>query len=81
MASSLYRLFATTIENEYQSSKSKKIFRDFVDATGFVVIGDKQVSMKFQKWSHNPYLLACDFDKIAIPVPWAGGKKLQLIFG
>lgn len=81
MASSLYRHLATTIENGYQSAKSKKIFRDFVDATGFVVIGDQQITVKFQKRAHNPYLLACNFDKISTPVPWLGGKKMQLVFG
>jgi len=81
MASSLYRLLGASLGNGYQSVKSKKIFRDFVDATGYVVISDKEIIVKYQKRAHNPYLLAADFDKISIPVPWLCGKKLQLVFG
>lgn len=81
MASSLYRLFSCSLGNGYQTAKSKKIFRDFVDATGYVVIRENEIVVKFQKRAHNPYLLAADFDKISAPIPWLGGKKLRLVLG
>jgi hypothetical protein len=81
MASSLYRLLSSKIGNGYQNAKSRHIFRDFIDATGTVIITEKQILLRFQKRAHNPLLIAADFDKINIPIPWLGGKRLQLIFG
>ena len=81
MASSLYRLFSSSLGNGYQNAKSKKIFRDFIDATGYVAIREKEIVVKFQKRAHNPYLLAADFDKISAPIPWLGRKKLRLVLG
>jgi transposase len=81
MASSLYRLLASSLGNGYQHAKSKKIFRDVVDASGFVVIGEKEILVKFQKRAHNPYLLAADFDKLSPEIPWLQNKKLNLVFG
>jgi transposase len=81
MASSLYRLLATSLGNGYQSAKSRKIFRDFVDATGFVSIRENEIVVKFQKRAHTPYLLASDFDKICPAIPWLARKKLRLVLG
>ena len=81
MASSLYRLLSSRIGNRYQNAKSRHIFRDFVDATGNITITENEVLVRFQKRSHNPLLIAADFDKIDIPIPWLGQKRLQLIFG
>jgi hypothetical protein len=71
-ASSLYRLLALTLGNDYETAKSKKIFRDTVDATGFVVIRGKKIIVIFQKSAHNPYLPAADFDKVSAQIPWLG---------
>ncbi len=79
MASSLYRLLGTALGNGYQSAKSRKIFRDFIDATGFVSIRENEIVVKFQKRAHTPYLLASDFDKISPSIPWLGRKKLRLV--
>jgi len=81
MASSLYRLLSSKIGNGYQNAKSRHIFRDFIDATATVFITEKEILVRFQKRSHNPLLIAADFDKIDISIPWLGGKRLQLVFG
>ena len=81
MASSLYRLLGTRIGERYENAKSRHIFRDFIDATAKVTIGKKRIMVRFQKRAHNPYLIAADFDKVDLPLPWLGGKRLQLTFG
>ena len=81
MASSLYWLLGTRIGERYEKAKSRHIFRDFIDATAKVTIGRKHITVRFQKRAHNPYLIAADFDKVDLPLPWLGGKKLQLTFG
>jgi hypothetical protein len=81
MASSLYRLLGTEIGNGYQTALSRHLFRDFVQATAQVQIFEKEIVVQFQKRAHNPLLLAAGFDKKDVPIPWLGGKRLQLLFG
>jgi Transposase DDE domain len=81
IASSLYRLLAVRIGNGYESAKSRRLFRDFIAATASVTIAEGEVVVKFQKRAHNPFLLAVEFDKTDVRVPWLGGKRLRFVFG
>jgi len=81
MASSLYRLFSSRIGNGYEKAKSRHIFRDFIDATAKINITKNEIIIHYQKRAHNPFLIAAEFDKIDIPIPWLGGKKLRFILG
>jgi transposase len=81
MASSLYRLLGSKIGNGYEKAKSRHIFRDFIDATATLIIGEKDIVIHFQKRAHNPLLLAADFDKIDTEIPWLGRKKIKFVFG
>ena len=81
MASSLYRLLGTEIGQGYQTATSRHLFRDFIEATAQVQLLEKEIVVQFQKRAHNPFLLAVGFDKKNIPIPWLGGKRLQLLFG
>jgi len=81
MASSLYRLLGTEVGQGYQTATSRHLFRDFVEATAQVQILEKEIVVQFQKRAHNPLLLAVGFDNKNVPIPWLGGKRLQLLFG
>ena len=81
MASSLYRLMALKIGNGYENAKSRHIFRDFIDATANIKITKSNISVKFQKRVHNPMLIAADFDKTDISIPWLDNKKLRIMLG
>jgi len=81
MASSLYRLLGMEIGHGYQTATSRHLFRDFIEATAQVHILEKEIVVQFQKRAHNPLLLAVAFDKKNVPIPWLGGKRLQLLFG
>jgi hypothetical protein len=81
MASSLYRLLGARIGNGYERAKSRHIFRDFVDATAEVSVEENAILVRFQKRAHNPLLLAADFAKTDVPIPWLGNKHLRLAFG
>jgi hypothetical protein len=81
MASSLYRLFAIRIANGYEKAKSRQLFRDFIDATAQIRISEKDIEVRFQKRSHNPLLIAADFEKTDVPIPWLQNKKLHLALG
>ncbi len=81
MASSLYRLLALKITNGYERVKSRHLFRDFVDATAYISITKKDITVKFQKRAHNPLLLACGFDKMDLKIPWLENKNFRIILG
>jgi hypothetical protein len=81
MASSLYRLLAQDIGNGYETAKSSHLFRDFVDATATVDIGDNDIDVRFQKRAHNPLLLAADFAYTDARISWLDGKRLHFTFG
>jgi transposase len=81
MASSLYRLLATRVGNGYDAAKSSHIFRDLVNTTAHVVVSQNEVTIRMQKRSHNPLLLAAGFPHTSVPIPWLGGKNLRFDFG
>lgn len=81
MASSLYRLLGERIGHGYKAAKSRHIFRDFIEATATIAITTESVEVHFQKRAHNPLLLASDFHKTDVRVPWLGNKRLRLFFG
>jgi hypothetical protein len=81
MASSLYRLLASQVGHGYATAKSRHIFRDLIDATATVTIGERDIDVRFQKRAHNPILIAAGFDQKAPTVPWLGRKRLHLAFG
>jgi transposase len=81
MASSLYHLLACRLGNGYEKAKSRHLFADFVDASALIHIGAHDIEVRFQKRSHNPYLLAAGFDKTDQVIPWLGKKRLRLLIG
>jgi transposase len=81
MASSLYRLLASRVGNGYETAKSRHLFRDLVDATAVVAIGERDIEVRLPKRAHNPLLLAAGFAKTDVAVPWLGRKHLRLVFG
>ena len=81
MASSLYRLLGSQIGEGYERAKSRKIFRDLVDATAGVTIGRSDIVVRFQKRAHNPFLMNAGLDRTETPVPWLGRRRLRLVFG
>jgi hypothetical protein len=81
MASSLYRLLAGRIGRGYEHAKSRHLFRDFVDATAQVTIGESEIIVRYQNRAHNPLLVAAGFDTTETVIPWLGRKRLKLLFG
>jgi hypothetical protein len=81
MASSLYRLLAGRIGRGYERAKSRHLFRDFVDASARVTLGESEIVVRYQKRAHNPLLVAAGLDKTETAIPWLGSKRLRLVLG
>ena len=80
MASSLYRLMADHIGREYQRAQAKKIFRNLLDVSATVVMGEQEVIVKLDKRAHNPFLVSSGLADKPTPMPWFGGKSLVIEF-
>lgn len=81
MASSLYRLLAQRVGHGYETAKSRHLFRDLIDATASIRIGEREIVVKFQKRAHNPLLVAAGFANSTTRVPWLRRKTLRFQFG
>lgn len=80
MASSLYRLFADKIGEGYANAESRHLFRDFIDAVATISLTQQEIQVRFQRRTHNPYLLAAGFQDLDLPIPWIGHRRLRFVF-
>jgi hypothetical protein len=80
MASSLYRLLAEKIGGSYGHAQAKKVFRNLLDVSASVAIGDQEVAVTLDRRAHNPYLLKSRLADVPTPMPWFANKRLRLHF-
>ena len=80
MASSLYRLLAERIGREYRQATAKTIFRNLLDVSATVEVQDSKVTVTLDKRAHNPFLVASGLTDQPTPMPWLGGKRLEIRF-
>jgi len=81
MASSLYRLLGNRVGRGYETARSQRLFRDFIDASATVTITGEEVRVRFQKRAHNPLLLGAGFQSTDVPLHWLGGRRLRVTLG
>jgi hypothetical protein len=81
LASSLYRLLGCRIAQGYEHAEARHLFQDFVNASATIVVQEQVSEVRFQKRAHHPYLLSAGLQDTDVPIPWLGGKRLQLILG
>ena len=81
MASTLYRLLGRAIGAPYDTAKTRRLFRDFIDASAQVSITESEIIVRYQKRAHNPLLKAAGLHDTEQRIPWLGGKKLKILLG
>jgi len=80
MASSLYRLFAQRLPENYHHATAKVLFDSLLDVAGKVRIEDSRVVVTLDKHAHNPYLVDSGLADQPTPMPWLEGKDLVIEF-
>ncbi|MBU0719602.1 MAG: hypothetical protein KJ749_15265 [Planctomycetes bacterium] len=80
MASSLYRLMALRLAQEYRRATAKKIFNNLLDLSGRIDIGPQEIVVCLDKRAHNPYLVDSGLTDKPTKMPWLGNRKLILNF-
>jgi hypothetical protein len=78
MGSSLYRLLAQRLAEEYRRATAKKIFNSLLDVGGLVEIDPKQITVTLDKRAHNPYLADAGLADQPTPMPWLGNRDLVI---
>ena len=78
MGSSLYRLLAQRLAEEYRRATAKKIFNSLLDVGGLVEIDPKQITVTLDKRAHNPYLADAGLTDQPTPMPWLGNRDLVI---
>lgn len=73
----IYRLFAKTLRG-YEREQARQIFRKFLDTPAHVAIRDDAIVVKLARRSHNPILIDSGAIGAATPIPWWGGRRLQI---
>jgi len=81
MGSSLYRLLGARLGHGYKKAKSRHLFRDIVQAAATVVIGQREVLVRFQERAHNPLLMAAGFGATDVAAAWLGRRRLRFVVG
>jgi hypothetical protein len=80
MASSLYRLFAQHLPENYRHATAKVLFDSLLDVTGKVEIRDTQIVVTLDKCAHNPFLVDSGLANQPTPMPWLDGRELMVQF-
>jgi len=78
MASTLYRLLAKRLPDNYRRAHAKTIFRHLLDVSGRIDVGDREVSVLLDRRAHNPILAEAGLANRPTRLPWLGDKRLVL---
>lgn len=80
MASSLYRLFARRLPENYHNATAKVLFDSLLDGAGKVEIDTHRILVTLDKHAHNPYLVDSGLADEPTPMPWLEGLELAIKF-
>jgi hypothetical protein len=80
MASSLYRLFAERLPEQFRRSIARTIFDTLLNLGGKIVVEEQRVTVTLDKRVHNPFIMASRLADEPTPMPWFGNKMLFIQF-
>lgn len=75
LANGCYRWLASRLHG-YEKAAPKQLYRRFVETGGVVEIGAEQLTVRFDKRSHNPILREADLDRDCPPIAWLGNRPI-----
>ena len=75
----LYHNFARKLRG-FEGATAKKIYRKFIDSSGSIAIGKKEIVVSFRRRAHTPLLLEAGFDERTVRVPWLDGYTVRFRF-
>lgn len=79
VAAMLYQCLADKL-NGLGHATPQTIFRRFINTHGTIDITNREITVCFEKRTHNPILKEAGFEKPSAPVGWLGGWVIRLEF-
>lgn len=58
----------------------ERIWRQFIDATGKIVLDPEGVTVWLTRRTFTPVLLQAGFGELDLPIPWWGDRRLRFRF-
>jgi len=78
-AAMLYQRLADKL-NGFGHATPQTIFRRFINTHGSIDITNREITVCFDKRTHNPVLKEAGFEELSAPVPWLGDRVIRLVF-
>lgn len=75
LANGCYRWLASRLHG-YDKAAPKQLYRRFIETAGAVEVGANQVTVSFDKRSHNPILREAALDRDCLPISWIGNLPI-----
>lgn len=79
IANALYKLLAHKLRG-FEKTQAKRLFRSVLNIKATAVIGQKDVTIHYERRRHNPMLLDANFDALTVQVPWWDNRLLKFAF-
>lgn len=79
VAAMLYQRLADSLKG-FNHATPQTIFRRFINTHGSIDITNREITVCFEKRTHNPVLKEAGFEEPSAPVGWLGGRVIRLEF-
>jgi hypothetical protein len=79
LANGCYRWLASRLRG-YDKAAPKQLYRRFIETAGAVEVGANQVTVAFDKRSHNPILHEAALDRDCLPISWIGNLPIAFSY-
>ena len=74
-----YRRLAERLKG-FDHTSPARLHRNFVDASGEIVVAADEIIVRPTKRAHNPVLKEAGFDQPSQPIPWLGDRSIRFEF-
>jgi hypothetical protein len=79
LANGCYRWLAARLRG-YGKAAPKQLYRRFIETGGVVEVGADDLTVHFDKRSHNPILREAALDRDGSPIGWIGNRRIVFRF-
>jgi hypothetical protein len=79
LANGCYRWLGKQLRG-YESAAPKQLYRLFVATEGVISTTADELTVRFERRSHNPILREAALDRHRTPISWLGGRRIRFVF-
>lgn len=79
VANGCYRWLGTRLYG-FEGAAPKQLYRRFVETAGSIQIQPQEITVLFDRRSHNPVIREAAFDRQLNPIPWLDNRVIKFAF-